>query len=383
MRKLLCLILASAFIFAAVSCGNASDNSSGSSDGKQSDSASESVEAVEIQIPTVTVDLSAPENKVAVPSDERSEVFETSGRKLTGEEWLLNSKFSKAYIKKLGVGEYTFSYKGLTKKGTIKLVITDENKPNYVFDSEIPETLDYLEVARLPRLVKDQDSYQADYEPTYSLKKGDTEITVAADDEEDLFVSPKLDAGDYVWKAVIEKDGKTFEYVRNFTVKTFEQWIVSIEDELLLDKQTGVFIKAENGKYAVDTTNNNEMFSYTIDNSILQAAMTADKTQVKVEVLSEVVINLDENGNGNGTLWLSNSWKGYVWAFSGAKEYDEDKTAEASPRISGMKKVGDKFNYYTTGFLRDKYFSAESKNPLQLDFANGAKAKTLVTVTFL
>ena len=134
-----------------------------------------------------------------------------------------------------------------------------------------------------------------------------------------MFVSPKLDAGDYVWKAVIEKDGKTFEYVRNFTVKTFEQWIVSIEDELLLDKQTGAFIKAENGKYAVDTTNNNEMFSYTIDNSILQAAMTAGKTQVKVEVLSEVVINLDENGTGNGTLWLSNSWKGYVWAFSGAK----------------------------------------------------------------
>ena len=48
-----------------------------------------------------------------------------------------------------------------------------------------------------------------------------------------------------------------------------------------------------------------------------------------------------------------------------------------------MKKDGDKFNYYTTGYLNNSYFSAESKNPLQLDFANGAKAKTLVTITFM
>lgn len=378
MRKLLCLILASAFIFTAVSCGESSDNSSGTSDGKQSESVSESVEIVEIQIPTVTVDLSAPENKVAVPSDERSEVYDASGRKLTGEEWLLNSKFSKAYIKKLGVGEYTFSYKGVTKKGTIKLVITDENKPNYVFNSELPEAFNYLEVARLPRLVKDQDSYQGDYEPTYSLKKGETEITVTADGED--FVSPKLDAGEYEWKAVIEKDGKTFEYARNFVVKTFEQWLTSIENEMLFDKQTGAFIKAENGRYAVDTTANGDMFSYTIDNAILQTAMTAGKTQVKVEVLSEVLIDTSLE---NGSLWLSNGWKGYVWAFSGAKEYVEDKSNDLPPRISGMEKVGDKFNYYTTGYLRNAYFSAESKNPLQLDFANGAKAKVSVTVTFL
>ena len=378
MRKLLCLILASAFVFAAVSCGSSSDNSSGSSDGKQSESVSElPTEIVEIQVPTVTVDLSAPENKVAVPHNERSEVFDASGRKLTGEEWLLNSKFSKAYIKKLGVGEYTFSYKSQTKKGTIKLVVTDENKPNYVFNSEVPETYNYLEVVRLPRLVKDQDSYQADYEPTYSLKKGETEITVTADGEE--FVSPKLDAGEYVWKAVIEKDGKTFGYERNFVVKTFEQWLLSIENEMLFDKQAGAFIKAENGKYAVDTTANGDMFLYTIDNSVLQTAMTAGKTEVKVEVLSEVLIDASVE---NGSLWLSNGWKGYVWAFSGAKEYVEDKSNDLPPRISGMIKVGDKFNYYTTGYLKNAYFSAESKNPLQLDFANGAKAKALVTVTF-
>lgn len=63
-------------------------------------------------------------------------------------------------------------------------------------------------------------------------------------------------------------------------------------------------------------------------------------------------------------------------------EYDEDSSAEASPRISGMKIVNGKFNYYTTGFLRDSYFSAASKNPLQLDFANKAKVKATIGVSF-
>ena len=47
-----------------------------------------------------------------------------------------------------------------------------------------------------------------------------------------------------------------------------------------------------------------------------------------------------------------------------------------------MKIVNGKFNYYTTGFLRDSYFSAASKNPLQLDFANKAKVKATIGVSF-
>ena len=260
--------------------------------------------------------------------------------------------------------------------------MTDDGKPNYVFASEVPDTLNYLEKARLPRLVREQDSYQDDYWPAYSLKKGDEEIEVAETDDGEGFVSSKLEAGDYVWKAVIEKGGKTFEYARTFSVTTFEQWLTSIQDEIILDKQTGEYIKAENGKYPIDTTNNGDMFSYTIDNSILRIAMTAGKTMVKAEVLSDRLIDGGETVN-NGTLWLSNGWKGYQWAFSGANEYTEDKSKDKPPRISGMKKDGDKFNYYTTRYLNNSYFSAESKNPLQLDFANGAKAKTLVTITFM
>lgn len=47
-----------------------------------------------------------------------------------------------------------------------------------------------------------------------------------------------------------------------------------------------------------------------------------------------------------------------------------------------MKIVDGKFNYYTTGFLRETYFSGASKNPLQLDFANKAKVKAIVKVSF-
>ena len=379
MKKLLCLILAAAMIFCLPACGKTPESSGENPPEPTSETP---VGVIEIEIPTVTVDLSAPENKVGVSAAEKSEVFDSSGRKLTAEEWLLNSKFSKAYIKRLGAGEYTFSYKSETKKGTIKLIVTDDGKPNYVFASEVPDTLNYLEKARLPRLVREQDSYQDDYSPAYSLKKGDEEIEVAETDDGEGFVSSKLEAGDYVWKAVIEKDGKTFEYARTFSVTTFEQWLTSIQDEIILDKQTGEYIKAENGKYPIDTTNNGDMFSYTIDNSVLRIAMTAGKTMVKAEVLSDRLIDGGETVN-NGTLWLSNGWKGYQWAFSGANEYTEDKSKDKPPRISGMKKDGDKFNYYTTGYLNNSYFSAESKNPLQLDFANGAKAKTLVTITFM
>lgn len=382
MKKLICLLLAFSMMISFAACkknGSGDDSETTSVSGSETAGESESggseepTEVVEITIPTVTADLSAPENKVAVSANEKSEVFDKNGRKLTDEEWLLNSKFSKAYIKSLGMGEYEFSYRSKTKKGTIKLVITDDNKPNYVFDFDLAASFNYLERVNLPKLVKEQDSYQEDYTPVYTLEKDGGKV------ELDGFLTPKLEAGSYVWKAVIEKGGKTFEYVGNFVVKTFEEWLSEIRDTMLFDNQTGEYIKSVDGKYPIDTTNNAGMFSYTVDNSILQSAMTAGKTQVKVEVLSDVIINADQ---GNGDLWLSNGWNGYVWAFSDSKEYFEDKSNDLPPRISGMTKVGDKFNYYTTGYLRNAYFSASSKNPLQLDFANGAKAKTVVTVTF-
>lgn len=373
MKRILSFTLAILVSLGLFACTKGSQGSSGESSGNSDNPTIET-----ITIHDVTVDLSAPENKVAVSQTEKSTVKDSDGRTLTDKEWLLNSKFAKSYIQSLGSGEYVFTYETSTKKGTIKLIITDKEKPGYLFGFAMQSEYNYLETVQLPYLVKDQDNYQGDYVPTYKLYKGAEEMTFNAADNG--FVTDKLSAGSYLWKAVIEKGDKVFEYSSEFRVKTFEEWLASVADSMLFNKQTNEFIKAENGKYVIDTTANGDMYSYTVDNSVLQVAMTAGKTAVKVEVLSDVIIDAEKN---NGDLWLSNGWRGYVWAFSGVKEYVEDKSAEAPPRISGMQKVGDNFNYYTTGYLKNSYFSAESKNPLQLDFANGAKAKAIVTISFL
>lgn len=338
----------------------------------------EDVKISEISIPAIAVDLSAPENKAEVPADVKSEVFDQSGRKLDNTEWLLNSKFSKAYIRSLGVGEYTFTYKTEKTTGTIHLTITDNEKPAYVFLSEIPETLSYLSSINLPKIVKDQDSYQGDYVAEYTLTK-DGERTEFSEMENGYSVS-RLKEGEYRWTATILKESVSYEYFQTFVVCPFDEWLKEKENELWLDKQSGNYLQAQEGAYIIDTSTNGDMFSYTIDNSVLQTAMAAGKTKVCVEVLCDKIV--DGGETGTGSIWLSNGWKGYVWAFSGADEYDKDDSAEASPRISGMKMVNGKYNYYTTGFLRDSYFSAASKNPLQLDFANKAKVNATVTITF-
>lgn len=332
----------------------------------------------EISIPAITVDLRAPENKADVPADVKSEVFDASGRKLDETEWLLNSKFSKAYIRSLGAGEYTFTYKTEKTTGIIRLTVTDTEKPAYVFVSEIPETIPFYSSIILPKAVKDQDSYQDDYEATYTLTK-DGEIAEFSETENG-YEAAALKQGEYVWTATIVKNDVAYEYSQSFIVGTFEAWLKDKENELWLDKQSGSYLQAQGGTYEIDTFANNDMFSYTIENSVLQIAMAAGKTKVRVEALCDKIV--DGGEEGTGTIWLSNNWKGYVWAFSGAKEYDKDDSAEISPRISGMKIVDGKFNYYTTGFLRETYFSAASKNLLQLDFANKAKVKATVKVSF-
>lgn len=332
----------------------------------------------EISIPAISVDLCAPENKAEVPADVKSEVFDETGRKLDDSEWLLNSKFSKAYIRALGVGEYTFTYKTEKTTGVIRLTVTDNQKPAYVFFSEIPEKLPFLSNVQLPKIVKDQDSYQGDYPATYKLTKNGEEAEFS--ETESGYFAAALKEGEYRWTATILKESVSYEYFQTFTVGTFDEWLKDNENELWLNKQSGNYLQSENGEYEIDTSLNNDMFSYTIDNSVLQIAMAAGKTKVRVDVLCDKIV--DGGEQGSGSMWLSNGWKGYVWAFSGAKEYDTDYSTEESPRISGMKIINGKFNYYTVGFLRDSYFSANSKNPLQLDFANKAKVRAVVTISF-
>ncbi len=332
----------------------------------------------EINIPAVTVDLSAPENRVEVSASEKSEVFDASGRKLGENEWLLNSKFSKAYIRSLGAGEYKFTYKSAKHTGTITLVIKDEAAPAYVFAAELKESYDFLSSPVLPFLVKEQDSYQEDFEPTYELKKdGEVYETTAAANG---FITGELTGGAYEWKATIIKDGETYEFKKSFKVGTFEEWLKAKENAFLLDAQTGEYLAAENGVYKVNTENNGDMFSYKVDNSVLQIAMKAGKTKFRVEILSDKIIDV---GAGNGSAWCSNGWKGYVWAFSGAAEYEEDKLSDVPPRFSGMKITENGYLYYTEGLLIDRYFEKDPEKSLQIDFANGAKVAASISVTFM
>ena len=332
----------------------------------------------EINIPAVTVDLSAPENRVEVSASEKSEVFDESGRKLGESEWLLNSKFSKAYIRSLGAGEYKFTYKSAKHTGTITLVVKDEAAPAYVFAAELKESYDFLSSPVLPLLVKEQDSYQEDFEPTYELKKdGEVFETTAA---ENGFVTGELTGGAYEWKATIIKGGETYEFKKRFKVGTFEEWLKAKENAFLFDAQTGEYLAAENGVYKVNTENNGDMFSYKVDNSVLQIAMKAGKTKFRVEILSDRIIDAEA---GNGSAWCSNGWKGYVWAFSGATEYEEDKLNDVPPRFSGMKITENGYLYYTEGLLIDKYFEKDPEKPLQIDFANGAKTVASISVTFM
>lgn len=332
----------------------------------------------EINIPAVIVDLSAPENRVEVSASEKSEVFDERGRKLGENEWLLNSKFSKAYIRLLGAGEYKFTYKSAKHTGTITLVVKDEAAPAYVFAAELKENYGFLSSPVLPLLVKEQDSYQEDFEPTYELKKdGEVFDTTAT---ENGFVTGELTDGAYEWKATVIKGGKTYEFKKNFKVGTFEEWLKGRENAFLFDSQTGEYLAAENGVYKVNTENNGDMFSYKADNSVLQIAMKAGKTKFRVEILSDRIIDA---GAGNGDAWCSNGWKGYVWAFSGAAEYEEDKLNDVPPRFSGMTITENGYLYYTEGLLIDKYFEQDPEKPLQIDFANGAKTAASISVTFM
>ena len=359
-KAIFALILAAAVLVSSLGFGCAGDK------------------VTEINVPVVTVDLSAPENRVEVSASEKSEVFDASGRKLGENEWLLNSKFSKAYIRSLGAGEYKFTYKSAKHTGTITLVIKDEAAPAYVFSAELKENYDFLSSPVLPFLVKEQDSYQEDFEPTYELKKdGEVyEATAAANG----FVTGELTGGAYEWKATVIKGGKTFEFKKNFKVGTFEEWLKTKENAFLFDAQTGEYLAAENGVYKVNTENNGDMFSYKVDNSVLQIAMKAGKTKFRVEVLSDKIIDV---GAGNGSAWCSNGWKGYVWAFSGAAEYEENKLNDVPPRFSGMKITENGYLYYTEGLLIDKYFEKNPEKPLQIDFANGAKVAAGISVTFM
>ena len=327
-----------------------------------------------ISIPDIVVDLASPENKVEVPSNEPSSVYDAQGRQLTSEEWLLNSKFAKTYIVKLGVGEYTFEYRSSTKKGTIALTITDDQRPKYIFSYDIPDVVIYLEQIELPTVIMDQDSYQSGAYIEYSLLKEDTRIEVA--ESENGYITPALDAGSYSWVASCQKNGVTYEYTQTFEVQTFDAWVETQREEFFFDEQKQEFVAyTENEGYIVDTSSNSGDFKYSIAHEIIRKAMSAGKTKATFTVITDVII-----GGDNGTVWFTNGWKGYAVGFSNDKENYKDNSTGNPPYISSMEINGDSYIYKGTAFLLEAYFS--ENNPLELQFANGAKCTAAVSITF-
>lgn len=247
---ILTLALAAAFAFAGVSCSQKS-------------------ELAYIAIPDVTVDLIDPENIVAVDGTKNSVVKDASGRELTSDEWLINCKFSKSYIASLGVGTYNFTYTNDSETGNIRLTVTDDEKPYYVFDGEVG-VIGYKGATELPFLVKWQDSYQADYTPVYSLVKGGE--TVAVNFSDGKYTTAELDSGNYLWKAFITAHGVDYEYILYFRVQTFLEYLSEHLSDSLLLVQNDSYAEYSDGVFKLDTSANTDFFTYNLDKKIVTKA---------------------------------------------------------------------------------------------------------------
>lgn len=331
-----------------------------------------------IQIPSVTVDLQNPENKVEVPADEFSQVFDQAGQQLSDNEWLMNSKFAKSYIQSLGAGSYTFTYESSAATGTIHLTITDKEKPNYVFSAEIPQTVAYLDSVFLPRLVKEQDSYQGDYEVSYQLCCGENAVELL--EKSEGFQTEALKAGDYIWTATLTKDGATHTYTHNFHVQSFDEYLQSNLNTLFFDEQAKAYLVAEEGKFAVNTQGNTDIFRYTVSQSIIDKAVSAGKTWVVLTIVVDKPYAGDASGENIGSFWMTDSWNKYNIGCSGLTPFKSDRRNTDISSVASMSVENGSYVYRMEGDLRLGYFTEST--PLQYFFANGIRCQAELTLSF-
>lgn len=308
MRKLISIILLVLLSFSVVACGKTDD--SGSSQ-KPSDS-SGVTERTEITIPTVTVDLFDPENKVEVSETDKSEVTDASGRKLTEKEWLLNSKFSKKYIASLGVGEYSFNYSSEKAYGKIMLVVTDNQNPNYVLSFELNDTMYYDELSVLPKVVKNPDSFQPDGTIEYSLvvKNGETTENVTYTEHDEKSFISDLQPGSYVWTATVKSGEKTVNYKRAFEKEGYADYYVRVMPTMIYDKFRNEYCPFDGEYITVDTTvlgsSDSDQMNFSISNAEAIKQIALGRNAIKYIVICE---NGDSNGiHEDGTadrgLWV-------------------------------------------------------------------------------
>lgn len=331
-----------------------------------------------MEIPHVTVDLQSPENKVEVPAQEPSKVFDQNGQQLSDSQWLMNSKFAKSYIESIGVGSYIFTYESTTATGTIHLTVTDEEKPNYVFSAEIPQTVAYLESLFLPRLVKEQDSYQGDYEVSYQLSCAETAVELL--EKPDGFQTEALEAGDYVWTATLSRDGAEHTYTHNFHVQSFDEYLNSNLDALFFDEQTKAYLVAEDGKFTVNTQGNTDIFRYTVSQSIIEKAISAGKTWVVLTVAVDKPYAAEAGGENKGSFWMTDSWNKYNIGCSGLKPFKANRRNTSISSVAGMSVENGSYIYRLEGDLRLGYFTEST--PLQYFFADGIQCQAELTLSF-
>lgn len=331
-----------------------------------------------INIPQVTVDLQNPENKVGVPAEEPSKVFDRFGNPLTDSQWLLNSKFAKSYIQSLGAGSYTFTYESAAATGTIQLTVTDEQKPNYVFSAEIPETVDYLDSVFLPRLVKEQDSYQGDYEVSYQLSFGENAVELL--EKPDGFQTEVLEAGDYLWTATLSRDGVEHTYTRSFRVQSFDEYLQNNLNTLFFDEQTKAYLAAEEGKFAVNTQGNTGIYRYTVSQNMIDKAVSAGKTWVVLTIATDKPYAGEASGENVGSFWMTDSWNKYNIGCSGLMPYVKDLRNTALSSVASMSVENGSYVYRLEGDLRLGHFTEST--PLQYFFADGIQCQAELTLSF-
>ena len=336
MKNLVALIFALTLSMACVGCKGSDENSS--SDASNSTSASVT-EPIKVSFAEITIDLSDPENIVSEADPfEKSDVFDATGRKLTENEWLLNSKFAKSYIKSLPLGKHVFEYKTSTKYGTITIVITDKDAPRYVFSFGVDDVLNFEDEVALPRLVKDQDSYQDDYEVTYELYHiGDGVETIIPVEERAQGYWADLAPGTYQWFATARLGEKWHHFSLNFRKETFDEYIERQKDTLVFDAEQKTYVKNVDGTYAINTTVK-EYYTYSVSNAIIHSAIKAGKS---------IGIRLTMTEPTKTCLWMTNN------------QWHNDALKLAIPYQGSEVEKDGKYIYTQILDLDAKYFANE------------------------
>lgn len=377
MKKIISTILSVLIVFSLVGCKG----------GKNSDSSSNSTEqniVTEISIPTVTVDLYNPENRVSVSESEPSTVVDSNGRTLTEKEWLLNSKFSKSYIASLGVGTYTFQYSSAKEYGTITLVIKDEQNPNYVFYFEMDELVEYDSKLLLPKMVQNPDSYQQSCEveyTLYSVTDGQKEEVEFVEYNERAFTAIDL-SGSYIWKATVLDGEQVFENERSFSLEDYATYKARVMPIMVVNGQTNKYCPYDGTYITLDSmslgTMDDDQYNFNISNAevLKQIALGNTCATLTFESSNGDFFGTRENGSTDTGLWVTNGWSSWFYSVTAATD---GTTSTSNLSITKMTD-GDTYRYVVKVKLEQAHFS--NNQPLQMKFTYNCRRICRMTVEF-